>query len=114
VSKLTVNSLKKNDYVLFSLRSTNQVGNARSFKQYYKVLDVPFKGKHAWVGLCAGDSYITLNDNSISDDNQYIIAPTYLTTDNLWKADISFPLASELPWHLRIVRAICNLFSEAK
>ena len=118
MSKLTVNSLSKNDYVLFELLRVTapQTLKCACIKQYFRVLDAPFKGAHAWVGLYDGVKYLILSDNNMSEDNLLSTSVTYVTlgysTEN--KIKISFPPFKELPWRLRIVRAFLNLFSEAK
>jgi len=115
--KLSVGSLRKNDYVLFE-----SVDDLQGFpcghvakpgdRRYFSVISgYPKERPYTQVTLKRGSIVIHLSDDMFSDDNIFTVRAQFPVIIQDWHLRLVFPDLKDLPWRLRAYRFIRSLLS---
>jgi hypothetical protein len=113
LKKLSVATLQVNDYVLFeSMTDLWGMPYGHSVKPgdrvYYRVKQVYPSGRYVW--LINPNTSMMLADSDFSDDNTLTVPAQFPAILHEWVLHIKFPTTRELPWRLRLRRALTGLF----
>ena len=117
--KLTLASLKVNDYICFeSLTDLWGLPAGHAAKpgdrRYFRVIAVRqgIQDSPVCVMVQEGNNRFPLSDDAFSSDNVLTVKAQFPIIAQDWRLRLSFPAPHELPLHLRLRRAVANLFTK--